>query len=182
MDFNSEIEKEEELSEEPQTLTSAEVEQIVAQKRDHLYQRSVLAAVLFCVAALALMASFKFNEDFFDASSRYGLLMESVNAQEENSAYPKINVKAEFDDKEEAKLVIPLDALDDNEDITISSSTNSIMSSILQFRDLQILPSTSVVTLSPRFSLLTVKLLIPDIFCKSFFFNSLSIKSFHSFL
>lgn len=119
MDFNSEIEKEEELSEEPQTLTSAEMEQIIARKRDQLYQRSTAAAVFFCAAAAALMASFKFNEDFFDASSRYGLLMESVNAQEENSAYPKINVKAEFDDKEEAKLVIPLDALDKKESIAI---------------------------------------------------------------
>ena len=119
MDFNSEAEKEEELPKEPQTLTSAEMEQIVAHKRDLLYKRSAIASVLFCVVAAALMASFKFNEDFFDASSRFGLLMESVNAQEENSAYPKINVKAEFDDKEEAKLVIPLDALMDHEGITI---------------------------------------------------------------
>lgn len=119
MDSNAEVEKEEKLSKEPQTLTSAEVEQMIAQKRDQLYQKSVVVAVVFCIAAAALMVSFKLNEDFFDASSRYGLLMESVNAQEENSTYPKINVKAEFDDKEESRLVIPLDALADNENITI---------------------------------------------------------------
>lgn len=119
MDFDNRMEKEKELPEQPQTLISAEAEEIVVRKRDRLCKRAMVAAVVFCVVAAALMASFKFNEDFFDASSRLGLLMESVNAQEENSAYPKINVKAEFDDKEEAKLVIPLNALADHENITI---------------------------------------------------------------
>ncbi len=119
MDFISEMENEEALPKEPPTLTSAEMEQIIAQKRDCLYKKVAVAAAVFCVAAAALMVSFKLNEDFFDASSRFGLLMESVNAQEENSAYPKINVKAEFDDKEASKLVIPLDALANHENITI---------------------------------------------------------------
>lgn len=119
MDFNDEMKKEEASCEEQQTLTSAEVEQIIARRRDQLYKKSAVVAVAFCIAAAALMASFKLNEDFFDASSRFGLLMESVNAQEENSAYPKINVKAEFDDKEESRLVIPLDALADYGNITI---------------------------------------------------------------
>lgn len=119
MDWNSEIEQEEVLDNEPQTLTSAEQEFIVAQNRDRLYKQSAVAAVTFFIAAAALMVSFKLYEDFFDASSRFGLLMDSVNAQEENQAYPKINVKAVFDDKEEAKLVIPLDALADSTNITI---------------------------------------------------------------
>lgn len=119
MDVNDEIEKGEGLQEEPQTLTSAELEQIIAQKRDCLYRKSAVTAVIFCIAAAALMAAFKLNEDFFDASSRFGLLMDSVNAQEENCAYPKINVKAVFDDTAESKLEIPLDALQDHENITI---------------------------------------------------------------
>ena len=119
MDFDSEMEKEEEVQEEPQTLTSAEIEEIAAQKRNRLYKRTLVAAVVFCAAAAALMALFKRNEASFDAGSRFGLLMESVNAQEENSAYPKINVKAEFDDKEEATLVILLDAPAAHENITI---------------------------------------------------------------
>lgn len=119
MHFSDEVKKEEELPEEPQTLTSAEMEQIIDQKRDRLYKNSAIAAVVFCAAAIVLMISFKLNEDFFDASSRFGLLMESVNAQEENSTYPKINVKAEFNDEEGAKLVIPLGALTDYENIVI---------------------------------------------------------------
>lgn len=119
MDWNSEIEQEEMLTEEPQALTSAEQELIVAQNRDRLYKRAAAAATFFLIAAAALMVSFKLHEDFFDASSRFGLLMESVNAQEENKAYPKINVKVVFDDKEESRLVIPLDALADSANITI---------------------------------------------------------------
>lgn len=112
MEMDSEIET-------VQALTSAEEELIISRKRDRLYKAAAAAAVLFCAAAAALMASFKLNEDFFDASSRFGLLMERVNAQEENSAYPKINVKAAFDDKEEARLVIPLQVPMDSENIVV---------------------------------------------------------------
>lgn len=129
MDLNSEWEQEIKqldipptlviAEEELETLTSAEEELIVSQKRDTLYKMSVGTAIVFLVAAVALIAAFKLNEDFFDASSRFGLLMESVNAQEENEAYPKINVKAEFDDTNEAKLVIPLNLLNSAESIVV---------------------------------------------------------------
>lgn len=129
MDWNSEIEQEMEqldapptlviAEEEPPTLTSAEQELIVSQKRDLLYKMSVGTAVAFFVAAVALIIAFKLNEDFFDANSRFGLLMKSVNAQEENEAYPKINVRAEFDDRNEAKLVIPLNMLASDDDIVV---------------------------------------------------------------
>lgn len=104
---------------EPETLTSAEQEQIVSQKRDTFYKLSVGAAIVFFVAATSLITAFKINEDFFDANSRLGLLMESINAQEENDAYPKINVKVNFDDRNEAKLVIPLDMLNMDDDIVV---------------------------------------------------------------
>lgn len=119
MNLDSEIKREEEASDVPEALTSAEAELIVAQKRDRLYKESVRAAVIFFAVAVVIMTAFKLNEDFFDASSRFGLLMESVNAQEENSTYPKINVRAEFDDRNEAKLVIPLGALTSDENIIV---------------------------------------------------------------
>ena len=105
--------------EEPETLTCAEQEQIVAQNRDTLYKMSAAIAIVLFIATAALIIAFKINEDFFDASSRFGLLMKSANAQEENEAYPKINVKAEFDDSGEAKLVIPLGMLDPGDDIVV---------------------------------------------------------------
>lgn len=104
---------------EPEALTSAEQEQIVSQKRDTFYKISVGAAIVFFAAATSLITAFKLNEDFFDANSRLGLLMESINAQEENDAYPKINVKVDFDDRNEAKLVIPLGMLDFDDDIVV---------------------------------------------------------------
>lgn len=125
MDWNSEIEQldmPETLvieREEPETLTSAEQEQIVSQKRDTFYKMSVVAAIVLFVATTSLIAAFKLNEDFFDANSRLGLLMESVNAQEENDAYPKINVKVDFDDRNEAKLVIPLGMLGFDDTIVV---------------------------------------------------------------
>lgn len=109
---NSEMKQEE-------ALTSAEAELILAGKRDRLYRNAARAAAVFFAAAVVLMTSFKLNEDFFDASSRFGLLMESVNAQEENKTYPKINVKAVFDDKQESKLVIPLGAVTADENIIL---------------------------------------------------------------
>ena len=122
MDFNSEnseMQEQETLPEEQQSLTSAEMELLLAKKRDNLYRNSAVAAAVFFAAAVVLMASFKLNEDFFDASSRFGMLMDSVNAQEQNSAYPKINIKAAFLDKAESKLVIPLDTVEDSENITV---------------------------------------------------------------
>lgn len=119
MSLDSEMKREEALSDGAEALTSAEAELIIAGKRDRLYKNMVRAAAVFFAAAVVLMTAFKLNEDFFDASSRFGLLMESVNAQEENKAYPKINVKAEFDDKNESKLVIPLGALTADENIVV---------------------------------------------------------------
>lgn len=119
MDLDSEIKKNEEKSDVPEAMTSAEAELIIARRRDRLYGNAVRAAAVFFAAAVVLMAAFKLNEGFFDASSRFGLLMDSVNAQEENQTYPKINVKAEFNDKNESKLVIPLGALTADEDIIV---------------------------------------------------------------
>ena len=58
MDFDNRMEKEKELPEQPQTLISAEAEEIVVRKRDRLCKRAMVAAVVFCVVAAALMASF----------------------------------------------------------------------------------------------------------------------------
>lgn len=110
---NNEINKEE-------ALTSAEKELILSENRDRLYNSASKAAVLFFAAAVLLMVFFKFNEDFFDASSRFGLLLESVKAQEINETYPKINVRAEFSDRQESKLIIPLGAVTADEDIVIN--------------------------------------------------------------
>lgn len=114
-----EIEAEAEETDEPEALTSAEQELIVSQKRDTFYKLSVGVAIVFFAVAASLITAFKLNEDFFDANSRLGLLMESINAQEENDAYPKINVKVEFDDRNEAKLVIPLGMLEFDDDIVV---------------------------------------------------------------
>lgn len=103
----------------PVALTSAEQEQITAEKRNRLYGSAVRAAAVFAVAGAALMAAFKLNEDFFDASSRIGLLMESVNAAEANQSYPKINVRVQFQDINESKLVIPLAVPVADEDIAV---------------------------------------------------------------
>ena len=123
MDLNSEIKNQPtqmpEMPETPETLTSAEMEQITAQKRDKLYEAAAKASVVFAVFAVILMGTFKINEDFFDANSRLGLLMESVNAMEANEAYPKINIKAEFDDKNESRLVLPIGAVMPDGDITV---------------------------------------------------------------
>ena len=55
-----------------------------------------------------------------------------------------------------------------------------MMSSNVHPNTLQILTSVSVFTFSPRFSLLTVYVLILAAAAKSFFFISLSIRSFHN--
>lgn len=107
------------MPETPITLTIAEKEQIVAQKRDQLYAAAKKASLVFAAFAVLLTGAFKISEDFFDANSRLGLLMESVNAMEANEAYPKINVKAEFDDKNESRLVMPLGVIMTEEDITV---------------------------------------------------------------
>ncbi len=91
-------------------LTREEEALIVSLRRDRFYAQARAAAVAFCVLSIALMVGFKLNEGFFDANSRFSLLMESVNRTEENLSYPKLNVRAEFEDARQAQLVIRLDA------------------------------------------------------------------------
>lgn len=100
-------------------LTRAEAGRIVAAKRDRLYKSMRTISIAFAVAAAAVMAGFKMNEDFFDASSRIGLLMESVNAQEDSLSAPKVNVRTVFRDEENARLVIPLQEPILNESVSI---------------------------------------------------------------
>lgn len=100
-------------------LTRAEEKQIIAQKRDRLYNLTLRAAIVFSICVAALLTGFKMNEDFFDANSRIGILMGSVNAQESVSAYKKINVKAQFRDEKNARLVIPLTASLDAQNVSI---------------------------------------------------------------
>lgn len=89
-------------------LTRAEAAHIVAEKRDRLYRSVQIVTIAFAVVSIVVMAGFKMNEDFFDASSRIGILMESVNAQESELAAPKVNVRTVFRDENKSRLVIPL--------------------------------------------------------------------------
>ena len=107
MQENSE-ESKEEITE--GARTRAEEKLIVAKNRDRLYDLALRATIVFAVCSVVLMVGFKMNEDFFDANSRIGILMGSVSAQEEHTTYTKFNVKAQFRDEKNARLVIPLTA------------------------------------------------------------------------
>mgnify|MGYP001041883657 FL=1 len=100
-------------------LTRAEAEQIIAGKRDRLYRSMQIVSIVFAVVSIAVMAGFKLNEGFFDASSRIGILMESVNAQESALLAPKVNVRTIYRDEQKSRLVIPLQEPIAAEDISI---------------------------------------------------------------
>ncbi len=100
-------------------LTRAEAEQIIAGKRDRLYRSMQIVSIVFAVVSIAVMAGFKLNEGFFDASSRIGILMESVNAQESGLLAPKVNVRTTYRDEQKSRLVIPLQEPIAAEDISI---------------------------------------------------------------
>ncbi len=87
-------------------LTKEEKALIISLKRDRFYAQARVAAIVLCVLSVMLMVGFKFNEGFLDANSRFSLLMDSVNRIEENLSYPKINVRAEFEDVPNAQLVL----------------------------------------------------------------------------
>lgn len=100
-------------------LTRAEAAQIIAEKRDCLYRSMQIGSVIFAVVSIAMMVGFKVNEGFFDASSRIGILMESVTAQENELAAPKVNVRTVFKDEAKARLAIPLQEPISSEDVSI---------------------------------------------------------------
>ena len=91
-----------------EALTRAEIRQITAEKRDRLNRSMQISAVIFAVVSIVVMAGFKRNEGFFDASSRIGILMESVSAQENKFLAPKVNVWTSFRDEAGSRLIIPL--------------------------------------------------------------------------
>ncbi|MDE7322721.1 MAG: hypothetical protein K2N73_08275 [Lachnospiraceae bacterium] len=101
-------------------LTRAEAGRIIAQKRDRLYTAARTASVCFAVISAALMAGFKLNEGFLDANSRIGILMESVNVQEDKLLSPKINVRTNFRDEKKSRLVIPLSIPIEEENVSIT--------------------------------------------------------------
>lgn len=100
-------------------LTRAEIGQIIAGERDRLYRSTQIVSVVFAFISSVLMAGFKMNEGFFDASSRIGILMESVNAQEIGLSAPKVNVRTTFRDEDQSRLVIPLQVPIAGEDVSI---------------------------------------------------------------
>lgn len=100
-------------------LTSAEIRQITAGKRDKLYRLMQIISILFAAVSVVIMAGFKINEGFFDASSRIGILMESINEQENYLSAPKVNVRTIFRDEKKSRLVIPLKELIADENISI---------------------------------------------------------------
>ncbi|MDE7416740.1 MAG: hypothetical protein K2N44_10660 [Lachnospiraceae bacterium] len=104
---------------EKHALTRAEKEQITAGKRDRLYRSMQILSVVFAVVSIMVMAGFKMNEGFFDASSRIGILMESVNAQEDSLSAPKVNVRTNFKDEAKSRLVIPLMEPIASEDVSV---------------------------------------------------------------
>lgn len=104
---------------EPFALTRQEKARLVSNKRDKLYHIALRTVLAFMVCVIALMVGFKFCEDFLDANSRIGLLMESISRQEEKLSCPKINVKAEFQDAPESSLVLPLAVPINKEDVSI---------------------------------------------------------------
>lgn len=108
-----------EYGQEDWALTRAEVERIKAEKRDRLYRSMQTVSIIFALVSTAVIAGFKMNEDFFDASSRISILMESVNAQESGLLAPKVNVRTAFRDEQKSRLVIPLPEPIASEDISI---------------------------------------------------------------
>lgn len=89
-------------------LTRAEAKQILSGKRDQIYRCVMTAAVFFAAVSVIVMFAFKQHEGFFDASSRIGILMESVNAQETRTSASKLNVRTTFRDENSKRLVLPL--------------------------------------------------------------------------
>lgn len=109
-----------ECGQEDWALTRAEIEQIKAEKRDRLYRTMQTVSIVFALVSTGVIAGFKMNEGFFDASSRIGILMESVNAQENGLLAPKVNVRTTtYRDEQKSRLVIPLQEPIASENISI---------------------------------------------------------------
>ncbi len=123
--------------EEPPTLTIAERREMMLDKREKFYKRSVWAAVVFCVFSVLLMAGFKFNEGFFDANSRISLLMERLNEEQEKLSYPKINVRADFIDEPLSRLAlrVPSQILPQNVSVREEFTHNKIVLTLSDVSD-----------------------------------------------
>jgi len=121
MQTRNEVEKNEmpKSEQEGYAITDAEVEQVATRKRDKLYRSMQIFSIAFAAVSIVVMVVFKMNEGFFDASSRIGILMKSVNAQEDSILTSKVNVWTSFKDEEKSRLVIPLTEPIDSEDVSI---------------------------------------------------------------
>lgn len=110
---------EDSIIEEPPAITIAEKESLKKEKRNHFYDMAKRAAIVFCIAVVALMTGFKLNEDFFDANSRISLLMERLKEEQQKLSYPKLNVRADFIDEPSSRLAIRLNAPISTQNISV---------------------------------------------------------------
>ena len=92
------------------------------QKRDRLYRGTLIATILFTLAACGLMISFKSFEAYFDSHGRIAMVAEAALVGQENamtSSIRKRNFPVTVVDEPGARLVIPFTAQIPKDKITI---------------------------------------------------------------
>jgi hypothetical protein len=91
----------------------------ISVRRNRLYNKAMIASVIFGVIALITMTIFRINGAYFTEKSRFGLLADGTSTKEPEVSYPKINIKVDFKDGGDKSLVIPLETPVDIENISV---------------------------------------------------------------
>lgn len=94
----------------------------LVQKRDGLYRGTMIAAVVFALAACGLIGCFKYYEDYFDSHGRIAVVAEAALVEQKNAALSTIrkrNFRVSIVDEPGARLVIPLQVQTQKSNITV---------------------------------------------------------------
>lgn len=94
----------------------------LVQKRDRLYRGTVIATVLFTLAACGLLFCFKYYEEYFDSHGRIAVVAEAALVEQKKATLSPIrkrNFPVTIVDEPGAKLVIPFQVQTQKSNITV---------------------------------------------------------------
>lgn len=79
-----------------------------SKRRDRLYDSALTASIALFIILATVVAIYKLNEDYFTDNSRFRKLVESISTKADEVSYPKVNIKVNFTESDDKRLVISL--------------------------------------------------------------------------
>ena len=105
------------------SVTLAEEAELIEKRKNSFYKAGIVGCILFVIISVVLMVFYKYNESFFESGNRYRYRQFYDKGLDipDMQNYPKINVKADFTDKNNSQFILPLKNIPDKSKINVQN-------------------------------------------------------------